>query len=92
MGKTNTWRVRREWAVAGEQTMWHHADVIAESREEALQAAEEDRVDNWRWISTQSHWKPTENYTTYTIPSEWEVEKCDLRSPQRPRRYVDSKD
>lgn len=44
------WRIRRQSGYAGGFTYYHHADVMASTWWQALQAAKEGRVKNWRWI------------------------------------------
>jgi hypothetical protein len=50
--KTNEkiFRIRRWSGFEGGSVYYHHADVVATSRREAMTAARENRVTNWRTI------------------------------------------
>ena len=48
--KTIIVRIRRESGCKGGSNHYHHADVICKSKKEALEAAKDGRVRNWRWI------------------------------------------
>lgn len=50
--KTITVRVRRYSGHVDSPNYYHHADIICKSKAEALAAAREGRVTNWRWIDS----------------------------------------
>lgn len=46
--KTIIVRIRRSYGNKGGSNYYHHADVICQSKKEALEAAKEGRIKNWR--------------------------------------------
>lgn len=63
--KTITVRVRRYSGYVDSPNYYHHADIICKSKAEALAAAREGRVTNWRWIDRFDI--SSSNYTEYEV-------------------------
>ena len=74
------YRIRRYSGHAGGSNHYHHADVMARDRHEALRAAKEGRVANWRWIDTYDTCDKTYCRYEYLYP----LKRCEAKRPAKP--------
>lgn len=73
-------RVRMLWGVAGGSNYYHHADVLVKDEEEALEAAREGRITNWRWIDTYD--STSESYKEFELIGR--ISRSGARNVRRP--------
>lgn len=76
----NIYRIRKTSGEEGRPNHYYHADVISDTEESAMAAAEADTVGNWRWIDTFDI--AQETYCFYTLLGLVEAELA--KNPARP--------
>lgn len=72
--KKAIYRIRQYSGRKGRPNFYYHADVLAYNGKEALKAAREGRVHNWRWIDSFD--TATRDYCSYAllasrVPPDW---------------------
>lgn len=84
--KTIIVRVRRYSGFTGGQNYYHHADVICHSKKEALEAAKEGRVKNWRLIDKfDTTDRDYEYYEVLYLVTEEEAKRPHTPSRKKPK-------
>lgn len=76
-------RVRRSSGIGGGANYYHHADVLVKNEEEALLAAKEGRIKNWRQIDRFD--KTDASYEEFE--SFGEIDDSQARLVMKPRTY-----
>lgn len=78
--KLKCFRVRRYSGHKGGSNHYYHADILAKTWHEALRAAKEDRVLNWRRVDTFD--MAEETYCRYEYL--YQVDRCCAKHPRKP--------
>lgn len=80
ISKTIIVRIRRSSGYKGGSNYYHYADVICQSKKEALEAAKEGRIRNWRLIDRFD--TTSKNYKEFEVL--YKVDSGKAKNPRKP--------